>query len=552
MRRIYACLVFILLAPVAMAKDTALILGTEQYETLGRLPDGAAVTDAQAALAALGFAVTALPNGRADSVAAALAGFIETDRDSGQIIIALSGRFVTDGNRTWYLAADATAPTLLTLGPAAVSVESLLQVLAAAPGRAVLMLGADPDQNTVFDAFLREGVGQLTAPQGVTILRSDPAGLAEFMTGTLGTAGADLATLVADNGNLKVQGFLPPRMVFMPAAVTETPVIIPPVALDTTAETALWDGAVALDTVPAYRDYLRRYPQGQFADLAETAITAILSEPNRVDRLAEEALALTREQRRNIQRNLSLLDFNPRGIDGIFGPGTRNAITNWQQDGGYAQTSFLTTEQINRIEAQAARRAAQIEAEAERQREQQDRLDRAFWDETGASGDEAGYRAYLDRFPDGLFAEDAADQLVLLEDAKRREAEAEDRAAWDRVRTADTAQAYQTYLRTAPDGAFRDEAQARIAALAQAETNAGANEDAAALEQALGLNTLAARLVEVRLDALGLNPGAVDGQFDQATRRALRRYQRERNLPVSGYLNEPTVVRLLADALPGQ
>ena len=552
MRRIYACLVFILLAPVAMAKDTALILGTEQYETLGRLPDGAAVTDAQAALAALGFAVTALPNGRADSVAAALAGFIETDRDSGQIIIALSGRFVTDGNRTWYLAADATAPTLLTLGTAAVSVESLLQVLAAAPGRAVLMLGADPDQNTVFDAFLREGVGQLTAPQGVTILRGDPASLAEFMTGTLGTAGADLATLVADNGNLIVQGFLPPRMVFMPATATDTPVITPPVALDTTAETALWDGAVALDTVPAYRDYLRRYPQGQFADLAETAITAILSEPNRVDRLAEEALALTREQRRNIQRNLSLLDFNPRGIDGIFGPGTRNAITNWQQDGGYAQTSFLTTEQINRIEAQAARRAAQIEAEAERQREQQDRLDRAFWDETGASGDEAGYRAYLDRFPDGLFAEDAADQLVLLEDAKRREAEVEDRAAWDRIRTADTAQAYQTYLRTAPDGAFRDEAQARIAALAQAETNAGANEDAAALEQALGLNALAARLVEVRLDALGLNPGAVDGQFDQATRRALRRYQRERNLPVSGYLNEPTVVRLLADALPGQ
>ena len=51
---------------------------------------------------------------------------------------------------------------------------------------------------------------------------------------------------------------------------------------------------------------------------------------------------------------------------------------------------------------------------------------------------------------------------------------------------------------------------------------------------------------------LGLNPGEVDGQFDAATRRALRRYQRERDLPVSGYLNEPTVVRLLADSLPQQ
>jgi peptidoglycan hydrolase-like protein with peptidoglycan-binding domain len=309
---------------------------------------------------------------------------------------------------------------------------------------------------------------------------------------------------------------------------------------------------VALDTVPAYRDYLRRYPTGQFAGLAETAIADIIAEPNRADRLAEDALALTRDQRRNIQRNLSLLDFNPRGIDGIFGPGTRSAITNWQQQGGFTQTSYLTAEQINRIEAQAARRAAQIEAEAERQRAEQERLDRAFWEETGARGDEAGFRAYLDRFPDGLFSEDAADQLTLIEDIKRREAAAEDRAAWDRIRTNDNVRGYENYLRVFPQGAFRDEAQARIAALTQAETNAGADQDAAALEQSLGLNALAARLVEVRLDALGLNPGEVDGRFDAATRRALRQYQRERDLPVSGYLNEPTVVRLLADTLPAQ
>ena len=151
-----------------------------------------------------------------------------------------------------------------------------------------------------------------------------------------------------------------------------------------------------------------------------------------------------------------------------------------------------------------------------------------------------------------MFAEDAADQLTLIEDIKRRAAAAEDRAAWDRIRTNDTLRGYENYLRVFPEGAFRDEAQARIAALTQAETDAGADQDAAALEQTLGLNALTARLVEVRLDALGLNPGEVDGRFDAATRRALRRYQRERDLPVSGYLNEPTVVRLLADSLPAR
>ena len=554
MRRFLLSTALTLISTIALADDTALLLGTERYEVLGRLPGAAGVTGAAAGLTALGFKVTALPNGRADTMAAALAGFMasepgigpETDRN----FVALSGRFVTDGGRTWYLSAEAPAPGLFTLGPTTLSVESILQILGRAPGRAVLLLGVDPGQTTVFDPWLREGIGRMTAPQGVSILRGTPADIASFMTDDMTVARGDLAKLVADNGTLTVQGFLPRGMVFMPSTPTEAPVIAPPVVIDTPAETALWEGAVALDTVPAYRDYLRRYPMGRFAGQAETAIAAILAEPNRADRLAEEGLTLTRDQRRNIQRNLSLLDFNPRGIDGIFGPGTRGAITNWQQENGFPQTSYLTNEQINRIEAQAARRSAQIEAAAEQQRQQQERLDRAYWDETGASGDEAGYRAYLERFPDGLFAEDAADQLALIEDTKRREAEAEDRAAWDRVRAADRVQGYENYLRAFPNGVFKEEAQARIATLTRAQTDEGANADAAALEQALNLNALAARLVEVRLDQLGLNPGEVDGRFDADTRRALRRYQRERDLPVSGYLNEPTVVRLLADSLP--
>ena len=550
MRRILLTSVFALLTAPALAEDTALILGTDRYEVLGRLPGAAGVTGAAGALTALGYTVVSLPNGRADTMAEALAGFMTSAPGTGRTIVALSGRFATDGVRTWYLTAEAPVPGLLTLGPQAVSVDSLLAVLARAPGRAILLLGVDTGEDAVFDDWLTEGIGVLDIPQGVTVLRGDPSDLADFMTDEMPVAGADLAQLVADNGSLTVQGFLPPGVVFMPAAVTEAPVIDVPVVIETGAEDALWEGAVALDTVEAYRNYLRRFPTGRFADDAETAIAAIIAAPNRPDRLIEDALVLTRDQRRNIQRNLSLLDFNPRGIDGIFGPGTRSAITNWQQDNGFAQSSYLTNEQINRIEAQAARRAAQLEADAERQRQEQARLDRAFWDETGASGDEAGYRAYLARFPDGLFAEDAADQLALIEADKRREAEAEDRAAWDQTRATDTEPSYRAYLRAFPDGVFMEEAQARIAALTQENSDAGANDAAAAAEQALSLNALAARLVEVRLDQLGLNPGEVDGRFDAATRRAIRRYQRERDLPVSGYLEEQTLVRLLADALP--
>src|SRR3712207_9047012 len=105
--------------------------------------------------------------------------------------------------------------------------------------------------------------------------------------------------------------------------------------------------------------------------------------------------------------------------------------------------SYLNREQIERLSGQAARRAQQLEAEAERQQQAAQRADRAYWEETGARGDEAGLRAYVARYPDGLFAEDANDQLARIEELKRDQAQAQDRAAWDAARRTDTLAAYQ-------------------------------------------------------------------------------------------------------------
>ena len=53
------------------------------------------------------------------------------------------------------------------------------------------------------------------------------------------------------------------------------------------------------------------------------------------------------------------------------------------------------------------------------------------------------------------------------------------------------------------------------------------------------------RLVENRLAALGLEPGNVEGEFDEDTRRALRRFQDARGLEPTGYVNQATLVRVL-------
>jgi hypothetical protein len=71
-------------------------------------------------------------------------------------------------------------------------------------------------------------------------------------------------------------------------------------------------------------------------------------------------------------------------------------------------------------------------------------------------------------------------------------------------------------------------------------------------EARLNMNPVARRLAEARLEQLGLKPGVVDGRFDDNTRRAIRRYQQARRLEVTGYLDQNTVVRLLADSILGR
>jgi peptidoglycan hydrolase-like protein with peptidoglycan-binding domain len=538
----------------AWSEDVALILGTGAYQSIEPLRGAAAVADAAGGLADLGFEVIAVPNGSTQETSAALRQFTASLPDAERIVVALSGRFATDGLRTWFLSADSTTPGILSLGAGAVPVESLLTILSRAQGRALLLLGTDPDADTVFDPWLREGIGALEVPQGVTVLTGPPGKVAAFMKDELVVPQGDLGALVTRNGDLQVQGFLPPTFRFMPdspdselpVAPTEVPVVNPAI------ERALWEGTVALDTVEAYRTYIARFPTGVHVAEAQAAIRTIQTEPNRQDRLAEESLNLSRDQRREIQQNLTLLEFNTRGIDGIFGSATRSAITNWQQQNGYSQTSYLTAEQISRLDAQAARRSAQIEAEAARQQQIAAAADRAFWDETGAHGDEAGLRAYINRYPDGLFAQTAKRQLETIEANKRQQAQAADRAAWDAARQTDTIRAYRIYLRDFPQGAFAGDAQARIDRLAAQDDNAANLQGAAATEAALGIGQVNLSRIERRLDQLGLEPGTVDGVLDDNSRRALRNYQQDRGLTVSGYLDEQTVVLLFAEAMSGQ
>ncbi|WP_128910883.1 peptidoglycan-binding protein [Tropicibacter alexandrii] len=556
--RIFPAILAALWSSGAFAAGDALVIGNSRYGAFDTLFGATRVEASAEAMREQGFDVAAVQDADAVEMRSAFADFVRAlEGDDGPVVVILAGAFLHGPGGAYLLpvtqGTGGNEALALTEG---FPIDAVLAVLARYPGRALLVLGetaAEPEGGL----YLTPGPGALDVPQGVTVLRGPAADVARFATRELMRPGRDLPRQ-ATRYELELMGYAPEGFVLLReedvgARVDPDPAPEPdpePV-VDEAGDNAAWTLAQAGDSAEAYRTYLQKYPDGLHSAAARQRLAAIEDEPFYAERRAEERLNLTRDQRREIQRDLSLLGYNTRGIDGIFGPGTRSAIRSWQERAREPQSGYLSAAQIARLDAQAARRAAELEEEARRKQAEQEAADRAFWSEVEAQGDEASLRAYLDRYPEGIFAEDAQALLDQIDQRRADQAALQDRRDWDEAQEDGSVEAYRAYLSKWPSGAFSNEAEARIRRLQREAEQDSAAVRAKAEEDGLNLNPVARRLAEARLSQLGLNPGNVDGSFDRDTRRAIRKYQETRGLRVSGYLDEQTVVRLLADGVLG-
>lgn len=532
-----AALFFAGAAGAASGADLALVIGNERYDELDDVRSGYEVISAARGLSRAGVEVIRVSDGTQPEMLEAVAEFLRTAPGSEGLLVVLAGRFLSTATDTYLLPVDSEGPALADLPGASLPVSLLLAALAEAEGPALLVLASDAD-DTRFGRYVAAGLGGVRSVGDVPIIATDPEHAADLVFNTLSQEGAALRPEVVGRDGTRIIGPLPSRFAFIDR--------YPP---DAAREEALWRAARERDEVEGYRDYLEAYQNGTYAVEAQLRLEAAISDPQVRAHYEERGLNLSGAERREIQRRLTLLGHNTRGIDGVFGRGTRLAVTDWQQSNDLRMTGYLDRSQIALLERQAVARSTELEAEAGRRAGESERADRTYWSETGARGGEANIRAYLERFPDGRYAEIAQNRLGQIEESRRLEAAGEERATWDRANRSDTVAAYQSYLERFPNGAFREEATARRDALRRVQADADMIAAAREEEAEIGLNPFTARVVEERLNALGLRPGPVDGEFDEATRRALRRYQQDRNIPASGYLNEPTMVRLLADSI---
>ena len=63
--------------------------------------------------------------------------------------------------------------------------------------------------------------------------------------------------------------------------------------------------------------------------------------------LTETALELGKSDRIEVQRRLTLLGYSTRGVDGIFGPGTRAGLSQWQIKNGLPVSGYLSSDQLD-------------------------------------------------------------------------------------------------------------------------------------------------------------------------------------------------------------
>ncbi|MEL6477820.1 MAG: peptidoglycan-binding protein [Pseudomonadota bacterium] len=547
MKRIAAAMTAALLAttPLAVqAEGLALVIGNSDYAAA---PDAVtAFNDTRRVARVLeeaGYKVLRGSDLDREAFSALLQDFAQRTGKRAPLVIYYSGHAMRAGGQTYLAPTDLDPKNLVDVTLNAVPLDLVTGLAGAAPGRAVVFLDVAQYRGFTPTDFAEPGMAEVEDSAGILVVSAAAPGRAKERKGKTYSAfnkliadallapGAKLAEAVEAAGDrVWVSGTVEERIVLVTPPAPET------VSISAQIEQAFWDAATATGRKEDYEAYLTRYPEGTHAAAARKKLgMAAAGAPDPAAK-AEKALRLTRSERRQVQESLALLGHDPKGIDGIFGPVTRAALSEWQGANGHKVTGYLTDGQYSRILKQGTRAKRDLAVRLERE-------DRQYWQETGGLRTAAGYRAYLARYPDGVNADRAIAQLERLAAKSERAEEKAERQAFKDAEKLGTAAAYRGFLRTYPDGNY--------AAAAKRAMKVIANKDAfarnAEKEKRLGLDKASRQSLEQRLAFLGFHPGPQDGAFDGNTRKAVRKYQEDRGLNATGFFDRDTVALVVEE-----
>lgn len=475
-----------LFAGSAQAKDVALIIANSDYQRLSDMRDVRGLRNLSGAFDGAGYEVLSIRNADVSGMVNAARQASRVLEPGDKLVVVLGGHVASAGDAAYLLGISARSPDGFDVGLQGMPISAFMELAAGQAGTSIVAI-ATPSTRANYRAGLSAGLTQRPEAQGVTVITGSVRSLAQAVN-QLAVGNAPFAQVAAQNDSV-ISGYIP-NGVFGQSGT----------AADELTDRDFWQVAQMVNTVDGYEAYLDEFPNGEFANQADDRIADFLDSPRRQAEQAEAALGLSRQAARQVQSDLTVLGFDTRGVDGVFGPGTRKAITAWQSSQGFAASSYLTREQYDALTDQAADKRADLEEAAAAQAAAVRAADRAFWRETGRGRNERGLKRYLARYPDGQYAEIARERLAEFEPEP------------------------------APEPAGPTQAQMNTA---QAQ------------EKKILANPLTRVLAETGLQRTGLNPGRVDGRFDDNTRRAILEFQKRHGLLQTGYLDAGTAQKLL-------
>ena len=155
----------------------------------------------------------------------------------------------------------------------------------------------------------------------------------------------------------------------------EAPAPVPPVKPPTVDEaTVFWQSIAGSNDASDFEDFLRRFPNSDFAPLAERRIVALRAPPPPLPQsappvetplpAAKGEATWTLDEKREVQRALRTLGYFQGEPDGGFGAGTRAAIKEFQEFEVEPPTGTLTEDERHKLLEMTQRLAALLDQPA--------------------------------------------------------------------------------------------------------------------------------------------------------------------------------------------
>jgi hypothetical protein len=367
----------VLAAFPAAAKNVALVIGNGAYQNTSALPNPGRDAEAFAAfLRGAGYEVTTVTDGTRSQMSQALAKFGQSLQPDDTAVFYYAGHGLQMAGENYLMGVEASLFTEFDVPAESVSLNDILELMEAKAQ--VSMLFIDACRNNPLAEQMAKTATRSVARGLAPVEVSGDGAMVAFAAGPgqvafdgdggnspftgalvrhLGTPGlevsvafkrviADVRSLTARQQEPQIVSSLATEVFFGGTSGAVLPVV-PVVDL---AEVD-YAKAERLNTTRGWQLYLEKHPEGFFAELAQKALDLLLGRPieGSTPEEIENNLALSREQRREIQVQLNELGYSLGAPDGVFGSNSRREFARYQVAAGLQETGFVSGAMLTKL-----------------------------------------------------------------------------------------------------------------------------------------------------------------------------------------------------------